>query len=65
MGCEGGWFHGRGFLVDVALHDCSNEKGSRLSMMNSILVSRFVKKSAKSSISLDSVSSTFGQHLWE
>ena len=43
MGCEGGWFHGCGFLVSVALHDCSIEKGSRLSLMNSILVSRFVR----------------------
>ena len=43
MGCEGVWFHGRRCLVAVALHLCSNEKGSRLSLLYSILVSRFVK----------------------
>ena len=43
MGCEGGWFHGCICLVAVALHGYSNEQGSRLSLMNSILVSRFVR----------------------
>ena len=33
MGCEGGWFYGCRYLVAVALHDCSNEKGSRLSLL--------------------------------
>ena len=41
MGCEGGWFHGRRCLVAVLLLGCSNEKGSRLFLMNSILVFRF------------------------
>ena len=40
MGCEGGWFHGRRCLVAVALHGCLNEKGSRLSSLHSVLVSR-------------------------
>ena len=43
MGCEGVWFHGRRCLVAVALHGYSNEKGSRLSLMNSILVFRFAR----------------------
>ena len=43
MGCERGWFQECRCLVAVALHGYSNEKGSRLSLMNSILVSRFVR----------------------
>ena len=43
MGCEGGWFHGRRCLVVIALHGCSNEKRSKLSLSYSILVSRFVR----------------------
>ena len=43
MGCEEGWFYGRRCLVAVALHGYLNEKGSRLSLMNSILVCRFVR----------------------
>ena len=34
MGCEGGWFHGRRCLVAVTLDGYSNEKRSRLSLMN-------------------------------
>ena len=41
MGYEGGWLHGCRCLVAVSLFGCSNEKGSRLFLMNSILVSRF------------------------
>ena len=43
VGCEGVWFHGRRCLVAVALHDCLNEKRSRLSLLHSTLVSRFVR----------------------
>ena len=43
MGCEGEWLHGCRCLVAVALHGCLNEKGSRLSLMNSSLASRFVR----------------------
>ena len=43
MGCEGGWFHGGRCLIAVALHCCSNEKESRLSLLYSVLVSRFVR----------------------
>ena len=43
MRCEGVWLRGGRCLVAVVLHGCSNEKGSRLSLLYSILVPRFVR----------------------
>ena len=43
MGYKGRWFHERRCLVAVALLGYSNKNRLRLSLMNSILVSRFLK----------------------